>query len=428
MTTTNLINIDKWDSRVINSLIDSHEDIADAVSEGPQGLYEDLWASYFKPVPRVDETSEAPWKSIVETMMDTPEYSSTHDICMLDENLAAYAAGASFNELNQKMEENPKFDKFMRSAPGSSEKDVREELMWLPAQIANKVGKEVQELKDALEMSGYSKDAKNKPEKLTLDGINEIKSRLNSKTMKKVMQLWGRMKNLAAAIQRKKTIHGVDEIDEVGVGNNLNRILPIEILNWKLNPQDFRKRYQERRLNQISMKGVEPKGKGPIIALVDTSGSMYGDKIQWAKALAVTLFEIGKKQKRNVILHDFALGDETYDISYTGSSVDSKELFNWVEHFYGGGTNWDYPLNKALTELKSQNFKDGQILLITDGKADVSSTTLAEIEKQKKDNNVSVKAVVIGDNIASLNKFCDEVINITAVTNDSKTLDRVFNV
>jgi len=43
---------------------------------------------------------------------------------------------------------------------------------------------------------------------------------------------------------------------------------------------------------------VEPAGKGPVIAVVDESGSMQGAKAETAKALALALAWVARRQRR----------------------------------------------------------------------------------------------------------------------------------
>jgi len=418
-----LIKMDKWDERTVNEVIESHGE--DLQVSNMEDLYKDLWASYFKPEPEVQEV-EVPWKGIIEQMMQTSEYSEVHESCMLEEFLAGYAAGAAFNELSKKMEESEDFKNYMQGK--GNESDVQEDLLWIPAQISNKVSKKVKEVKTLLEMGGYSKDGAGKPQKIDKDSIEATQRHLNSVFMQKVITLWGRMKNMASAVQMKKTVHGFEEVDDIGLGNNLTRLVPSEILNWKLNPSDFKKRYTQRRLSQITLKGTDKKAKGPLVVLVDTSGSMRKvGRIEWAKALALTMLQIGKKQKRNVYLCDFSDSRHTRDLVYTGTDIKPDMLYSWLSHFEGGGTNWDYPLKKAVGILKEQAFKEGQILLITDGEAYISDGTRELLQKETEVNDVSVKALLLGFETDSLN-FCDEVIPVSSFVNDGKVLEKVFNV
>lgn len=116
----------------------------------------------------------------------------------------------------------------------------------------------------------------------------------------------------------------VEEIDRVENGDNLERILPVEIAM----PEDmFFKRYATKELQQFSSPGkdspkkVEEHGKdprltkGPIIVSIDTSGSMSGRPEKIAFSLLKQLLRIAKKQKRPCFLISFSVRSKSIDLS-----------------------------------------------------------------------------------------------------------------
>ena len=101
-----------------------------------------------------------------------------------------------------------------------------------------------------------------------------------------------------------------EEIDRVEFGDNLERVLPVELSM----PEDlFFKRYATKELQQFSSPGKDkPKKieehrkdprltKGPIIVSIDTSGSMYGQPQRIAFSLLKQLLRMAKKQKRSCL-------------------------------------------------------------------------------------------------------------------------------
>src|SRR5439155_502145 len=58
------------------------------------------------------------------------------------------------------------------------------------------------------------------------------------------------------------------------------------------------RRLVEGRLLSYSLRGVDERGRGPMIVCLDGSGSMAGDKVIWSKAVALTLLEIARRQRR----------------------------------------------------------------------------------------------------------------------------------
>ena len=91
-----------------------------------------------------------------------------------------------------------------------------------------------------------------------------------------------------------------EELLEVEQGDALHRLLPHELLSLHhpVLRKDFYRRFLDQELIQYSLRGVEDKGKGPMIVCLDGSSSMSGDKEIWSKAVTLTLLEIARKQRR----------------------------------------------------------------------------------------------------------------------------------
>ena len=108
--------------------------------------------------------------------------------------------------------------------------------------------------------------------------------------------------------------NSVEEIDRVESGDNLERVLPVELSM----PEDlFFKKYATKELQQFSSPGKDkPKKieerrkdrrltKGPIIVSVDTSASMTGQPQRIAFSLLKQLLRMAKKQKTAMLSNKF---------------------------------------------------------------------------------------------------------------------------
>jgi len=108
------------------------------------------------------------------------------------------------------------------------------------------------------------------------------------------------MKLSALAIRKKVFERSSEELLEVEQGDAIHRLLPHELLSLHhpVLRKDFYRRFLDQELIQYSLRGVEEKGKGPMIVCLDGSSSMSGDKEIWSKAVTLTLLEIARKQRR----------------------------------------------------------------------------------------------------------------------------------
>ncbi len=164
----------------------------------------------------------------------------------------------------------------------------------------------------------------------------------------------------------------VEEIDRVESGDNLERVLPMELAM----PEDlFFKRYATKELQQFSSLGQDkPKKveehkkdprltKGPIIVSVDTSGSMTGRPQKIAFSLLRQLLSMAKKQKRSCYLITFSVRSKSIDLS---KPRNWGLLDDFLTNSFCGGTDGEQMLAEAIKILKSGKFEMADVLIISD--------------------------------------------------------------
>lgn len=185
-------------------------------------------------------------------------------------------------------------------------------------------------------------------------------------------------------------ISSIEEIDRVESGDNLERVLPVEISM----PEDlFFKKYVTKELQQFSSPGKDkPKKveehrkdprltKGPIIVSIDTSGSMAGQPQRIAFSLLKQLLRMAKKQKRPCYLISF---------SVRSKSIDLAKPRNWgkidyfLEHSYSGGTDGEQMLAEAIRVLQKGTYEMADVLIVSDFEFPVPTpSTTEKINKEK---------------------------------------------
>src|SRR5205823_12557080 len=122
----------------------------------------------------------------------------------------------------------------------------------------------------------------------------------SNEKLKKQERMVDRMKYHAIALRKKIFERSSDEVLEVERGDSIHRLLPHEMLTLHrpVLHKDFYRRFLDQELLQYSLRGIEEKGKGPMIVCLDGSSSMAGDKEIWSKAVTLTLLEIARRQRR----------------------------------------------------------------------------------------------------------------------------------
>jgi uncharacterized protein with von Willebrand factor type A (vWA) domain len=245
--------------------------------------------------------------------------------------------------------------------------------------------------------------------------------------LKKLARMVGRMKEQALALRRKIFERTNEEMFEVGIGNEVSRMLPHELvtLQHPVLRKDFARRFVDNELLLYSLRGIEEKGKGPVVVCLDGSSSMMGDKEIWAKALTLTLLDIARRQRRMFRAICFSSADtplQTFDLNPRERySVDMGTVMKLAEYFPGGGTDFETPLNAALDCLQHARFKRGDIVFITDGECQVSPEWAEHFRAEKEDLGFSLFSILIdvgSSSLGTLKEFSDKITTVSRLTSE----------
>lgn len=245
--------------------------------------------------------------------------------------------------------------------------------------------------------------------------------------LKKLARMVGRMKDHALALRRKIFERTNEEMFEVGIGGEVSRLLPHELLtlNHPVLRKDFARRFVDNELLLYSLRGIEEKGKGPVVVCLDGSSSMIGDKEIWAKALTLTLLEIARRQRRMFRVLCFSSAEtplQTFDLNPRERySVDMGTVMKLAEYFPGGGTDFETPLNAALDCLRQARFKRGDIVFITDGECQVSREWADNFRAEKSAMGFSLFSILIdvgSNSLGTLKEFSDKITTVSRLTSE----------
>lgn len=309
---------------------------------------------------------------------------------------------------------------------------LKEDLQRIEQQTTNRMQAETikvaQELEEAAEEAETWGEAIGTGRKSPPGQKLELGRRLagNEKLMK-LARMVGRMKFHALALRKKVFERSSEELLEVEQGDSLHRLLPHEMLSLHhpILRKDFYRRFLDQELIQYSLRGVEEKGKGPMIVCLDGSSSMSGDKEIWSKAVALTLLEIARKQRRLFRSICFSSAETPLQVLDMNPrdryQVESKTVMDLAEYFPGGGTDFQKPLDAALECLRESRFKKGDIIFITDGECQVDAQWAERFRAEKEKLGFSLFSILIDVGPASLGtlkEFSDRISTIKQLTGD----------
>jgi len=160
---------------------------------------------------------------------------------------------------------------------------------------------EVAEASEAQSAFGFGDEAGMPGSGISSEEKMELAKQLKSNSkLKELMKLAGRMRNIAAKAQEHKVEYARSEVTSIEKGGDIDRVLPSEMamLCDDATEDQFYSALLDESVSQYRLEGKDRKGKGPIICLVDNSGSMSGQPELWSKAFSFGLYQIASMHKR----------------------------------------------------------------------------------------------------------------------------------
>ncbi|MCB9542498.1 MAG: VWA domain-containing protein [Myxococcales bacterium] len=248
-----------------------------------------------------------------------------------------------------------------------------------------------------------------------------------SEKLRKLVALVGAFRRLARVERRRPTPRAGPEVYDVETGQDPARLLAGELaaLGHPRLRRDVHRRFVERQLLQYGLRGDDDRGRGPMVVCLDGSGSMRGAKELWAKALTLTLVDAARRQRRACRVIVFSAGHPLF----VRDLVDRKRrrpeveaVIELAEHFPGGGTEFEAPLQAALDALAESRYRRGDVVFVTDGEAGFGRAFEERFAAEKARLAFRVIGVLVDVGhvrAETLARFCDEVQRVSALTGEA---------
>lgn len=416
------IEQDRYDTTIYDDVVDAAPAMAALTELGTAtfpALLQDVWAELYKMDPRLvpkDQISPGYLanRAIIEKMIEDPATAEARLTTVLDDLGAAVATMAAgerlLAEIGNREELRQAMDKAGQADQADHEGDpdtaealaqqAQDQLEGATRHVrqavraALKAGQsEARETNEALRGWGLeSADL----QRLPMEDRLNLARRLRRPELKRVADLVGRMKNLARARQRVKLARQRDEVHNITVGNDLQHLLPAELVQLR-HPTlrlDWYRRYTEKALLQYQLRSREKVGRGPMVILLDASGSMGGDPIEWAVAVALALVDTAGRQKRwsKVIVFNYSVA---YTVDFAPGERDPEKFADLASIGAGGGTNYVEPLVEALVTMQQAEYKQADLVMITDGACLLPDDFKSDLLQRKKTQQFRVWSIHI---------------------------------
>lgn len=259
------------------------------------------------------------------------------------------------------------------------------------------------------------------------DLYNAFERARNSPFIRKVLNSAGRMLEYALS-RRKELLKGKEQSNGVTIGNKISRLTSSErmkLLNAGTRDQVIR-RLETNSAMLKDKAAYKNAGKGPVIAIVDESGSMGGQPLIQAKGIACALAWLARIDKRWVTLIGFSCSTNT--LTLTPDTWDQNALLDWIEHDFGGGTNFDV-LAQVCDNWDQLDPPKGKtdLLFITDGHGHIAPDRLEKYQNWRKANEVTCMGMAIGYDVDILQDYCDQAWRVDEISESQEHTQTVLD-
>ena len=398
----------------------------------------EVFARLYDDPPAADEQGDRPtWAGQAHAALDAlPEWDALRASTNGDPDLAAHAAARVLRAVA------PEIGRLADAEREAAERAAKGGLPGLPgigdairAALRRAVRGAAGAVDDARELLeglapglGTRPDAQDQEDATRLALIERVGS---DPSVLRVLRLAGRVRRLAAERRKVRDEHARQEVVDVERGADLARALPAGLARLRaggpmrlLALRDI----VERSLPQYRLDGKETLGRGPIVVLVDVSGSMQGQPADWARALAVATIGQAARERRRVTVAFFterieaAIRVDVDGTAYEVDRADARRLgrklggiaqasIACIRQGVGGGTDFTGPLQYALDAGITEDRAD--LVFVTDGQADADADTMAALHDAKSRGLRVFGLTVNGGSVArSIAAICDEVVDL----------------
>ena len=227
--------------------------------------------------------------------------------------------------------------------------------------------------------------------------------------IKKIAEILGKSKNkyddnlsekqIQINKQAKSEYDSPTSTEGIKQGSNIANILPYQfgLRKNKMLSNIFKKNLLENKLLEFDRKDELLQDKtidehenedkrGPIILVIDTSGSMHGTPEEISKAISLAIARIASTEKRKCFIMTFSTVVKTLEIN--SSQININRFYNFLSKSFSGGTDLWVAILDVLEKIKEEEYKKADVLFISDFVIDeLSDEEISKIKESKNENN-----------------------------------------
>jgi uncharacterized protein with von Willebrand factor type A (vWA) domain len=234
--------------------------------------------------------------------------------------------------------------------------------------------------------------------------------------------------------------HGV-EVRGIERSGDVSRMLPSEaaLLGHPVLKRLWRARWVERSLLAYHAPGVHTQRiqekqtfddgvderhrraeRGPVLVVLDTSGSMIGFPATVSKALVLQIVAVAFMQKRPCYLYNFSGPGDVIEQELCFEGEGLARMLGFIGTAFEGGTDIDEPMRRACERAESRSERDGgpwklaDLVVVSDGGFSLSSHVRARVVGLKEKSPLRIHGIRVGTGDGFADLCCDTVHDVSS--------------
>lgn len=344
------------------------------------------------------------------------------------------------SDLQAKMDQFDQANQDVKDAQAEQQKAMDQSLASTRSDLRDSAQKAADQLAEEDEMMSSFGVDDGDLQRMSVEERMQLATKIRSNRLYEFMKILGQFRMVQQAESRRKVMHADSEVADLTFGNDLSRVVASEYLNFADPSLEtlMLARYAEHQLLQYDVRGKERQGKGPIICVVDESGSMGcvdcggASREAWSKALSLAMCDQARQQGRDFTYIGFASARQQHRVDFPKGVGGIDKTITMTEHFFNGGTSYEEPLMMALKiveeEYEVRDLPKPDIVLISDDEYRVTNVEfMAEWNRVKDKTSLRCYGVAIGcSSGTAMDAICDDVRQITEIASDPRVMADVF--
>ncbi len=187
-------------------------------------------------------------------------------------------------------------------------------------------------------------------------------------------QIWtNRIPVEARGLERSGEVARMLPVEAINLGHPKLRYLwharraERALLTYRVEGIEIERSFVEKESREAVERQRPRPHRGPILAVIDTSGSMHGLPERVAKALVLEALRIAHAERRRCYVYAYSGPGQIIEHELELSIDGIGRLLAFLSLTFGGGNDETGVLDRVLCRLEEEDWKNADIVFVSDG-------------------------------------------------------------